>query len=236
MIPIEESPEEPVLAEGEVPEPKLFRYIVDRIEPLRNRVMTELLYLTASRVSEFVTKQSPTDKTTKALGSLVGFNLATYKIPNDTLLIKIPVLKRRGHVKDKVTGQVRDRLFYKTIAIPSYPIYEPWVVQDILPWVVKKKDRKMGFDLNRMTVLGIIKDEFKPYHLDVHPHSLRHFRLSHLSSYYGFGVMELIQTAGWSYKSGLRSAGLPSGQLDTYLHANWKDQMKLLLVPLEGII
>jgi len=48
-------------AEVPVPELRIFRNLVDHIQNQRNRVLIELLYLTAGRVSEIVSKTSAPD-------------------------------------------------------------------------------------------------------------------------------------------------------------------------------
>lgn len=124
----------------EVPALRFFREVVDHILDNRNRALIELLYLTAARVSELVSKTCASDmKLTEPYGQHLDYGFANFQKPKDTFLMKIAVLKRSKYPKN-VQVEPKEKLFFKVIALPTNPSYEPWVL-DILKYLSKKKDK-----------------------------------------------------------------------------------------------
>lgn len=58
---------------------------------------------------------------------------------------------------------------------------------------------------------------------------LRHYRLTHLVEEYGFDAYDLTVYAGWTFKTIFKGS---AGQLDTYLHLDWRKYYEKLLKPI----
>jgi len=70
-------------AEIDVPALDEFRASVDALGKTRNSTIIKLLYLTASRCNEFLTKISPSDVgKTEALGQFVTYDITKIIVPN----------------------------------------------------------------------------------------------------------------------------------------------------------
>lgn len=212
-----------------VPEVYPFRTAVNHIKKERDRTFIQGLYLTASRVSELITQVTPYDKEhgqTRAFGKYVSFRTAKYN-GEDVFLLKMPVLKRKA----KVTKKKEDKV-YKLIGLPVEPKYEPWTLK-LMSWV--RKYGTLNFDISRMTGWRIVKRWLGKLDPDVHTHSLRHYRITHLITEYNFDPFDLTAYAGWSFKTGMGKAGMGSvsGQLDVYAHLAWRKYFGKLLRPLD---
>jgi hypothetical protein len=128
---------------------------------------------------------------------------------------------------------------FKEIALPVEPQFEPWT-RDLLQWLVNQKkagkEGKLSFDICRSTANNIVKKHLKPLsqslNSPVHHHTLRHWRITHLVTDYGFDNFDLCVYAGWTFKTGLSAMGSGSGQLDTYLHLGSQHYFSKLLKPL----
>lgn len=241
-------------AEIEVPDLEDFRESVDALGKNRNSTIIKTLYLTASRCNEFLTKISPSDVgRTEALGDLVTWDFEKIVVPNiqykgkekveaitckprlgvqpkkdavPILLLKIPVLKRKK--REKEPKKVKPQKF-KIVAIPCVMDFEPWCAH-LLYWM-RDHDGKLFFDLTRQSVFKIIKRE-----LGYHPHHLRRIRVLHLVDYYGLSRKQISLVTGWSMKTGYGVLGQNvSPTVDRYLHSQWKEYIRKLLVPLDVI-
>lgn len=197
-----------------VPEIPEFRQRVDRIRGLRDRNLVKIYYLTASRASELITEISPADlEHTKPYGTLAKWDLDDYK-NEKVLVLKIAILKRKA-----------EEVVLKHIGLPCDPKYEPWTL-DVLRHI--KKTRNITFPIVRQSARRVIAKYF-PYQEGekARKNILRHYRLTHLSSRYGFNAEDIITYAGWTFKGTFKS-----GQLDTYLHLDWRKYFDKLLRPL----
>lgn len=222
----------------DIPEIKKFRSQVDRIKNQRDRVLLELMYLAASRACEVSTRVIPSDlklKKSQSYGRSLEWKLTTFegngewgkleKQKRKVLLIKSAVAKRKAETT-------------KIIALPCHPLYEPWT-KDLLKWILKRGTLRM--DITRHRIRQILRKHlgtkiFKlPSTNKRFCSPLRHFRITHLKRYYRFEPMEIICYAGWSLKGGLTRAGMPSGQLSTYLHLDWRDYYPRLLKPIADL-
>lgn len=118
----------------------------------------------------------------------------------------------------------------KSIALPCSPIYEPWT-EDLLRWI--KNHGTLSFSLTRTRVLQIVKRHLRELDPKVHTHSLRHWRISHLASEYGFDPYDLCSYGGWSLKFGFGMVGIPiNPMLSVYTHLSWQKYFPKLLKPL----
>lgn len=224
-----------VLSEGEVPSIRRFREAVDRMLSPRDALLVKILYLTCARVSEILTHVQPWDKLHNKVrlpyGTHMGYEFKTFdheKLRHRVLVIKSAVAKRKLRIKKRKQRANQLQLFFKSIALPTDPRYEPWT-KDLMLYLKKRKN--LNFDLCRGHVWRIVKQSPVLHQLDpeITTHSLRHYRITHLVEEYDFDRFDLIAVTGWSYKTGL---GIGSGQLDTYLHLRWKKYFPKLLKPL----
>ena len=198
----------------EVPEEEEFRTWVDELDCRRDKYLIQTLYLTASRIGELITRRSPSEaqRGLKAYGDKISY-YAVHEYDMDILVVKIKVSKRSRH--------------YKLIALPLNE-YEPWTIN--LKYVLTHRDM---LSLTRQRIWQILKRSLGMYDPDIHPHSLRHYRLTHLVENYGFDAYDLTVYAGWTFKTGIGQ----TGQLDTYLHLDWRRYFPKLLrrrVKVEG--
>lgn len=223
------------LVSSEVPSIRRFREAVDQMLDKRDALIVKVLYLTCSRVSETLTHVSPWDQLHKkvrlAYGMHMGFEMATFdheKLRHKVLVLKMAVAKRKLKRRKRGTRKDELKLFFKTIALPTDPRYEPWT-KDLLKYLQKRGN--LSFDLSRSHVWKLLKRSPSLHALDPDftTHDLRHYRITHLVEEYDFQPIDLVAVTGWTYRRGV---GVAAGQLDTYLHIRWKKYFPKLLKPL----
>lgn len=210
-----------------MPSLKLFRKAVDAIPSRRDRDFVKVSYLLAARVSELLIYATPYDMEhfkSKAYGHTISFNFAE-ELEQKVLVIKMGVLKRQ--VK---SVKADDTVFYKTVALPCDPKYEPWTL-DLLKRI--KKHKTLAFTLSRHTAWRLVRKNLSPLDPKIHTHSLRHYRISHLLNDYGFDAEDLVAYSGWSFKTVMGMKGMGAGQLDIYAHLAWKRYFPKLLKVIE---
>jgi integrase len=135
--------------------------------------------------------------------------------------VNCAVAKRSRKDKEK------EKIVYKIIALPMNPRYEPWT-EDLLKWIVKTGS--LSFPLTGDWInKGIVQPCLRELDRNVHSHSLRHWRITHLVSEYDFDPYDLTAYSGWTFKTTFGGMGMGSGQLDIYLHLAWKRYFKKLL-------
>ena len=235
----------------EVPNIAEFRVFVDSIPKEKNKLVIKALYLTAARVSELAGKISVYEVEhgkSMPYGALMDWRFADY-MNEKVLLLRMVTAKRfrrkdgskivreffRKFVKGEKVSQdllmkAKNVLMWKVIALPCNPTFEPWT-RDLLRYI--KKNGTLTLNLTRQRIWEIVKTSLKPLNPKVRTHSLRHWRITHLADFYNFDPYEVVVYAGWTFKTGLNMMGLPSGQLDTYLHLAWKRYFPKLLRPLK---
>jgi len=216
----------------QVPEFKRFRKVVDHISKKRDKVLIETLYLTASRVSEIVTKVGAYDLEhgkSKAYGKHLNWQLADFQVNREknerVLLITEAIAKRKLKTKrDKERGYIP-----KTIALPVMPVYEPFT-KDLLEWI--RDYGNLSFNLGRTRVWQIVKTHLRDLDPKVKTHSLRRWRLNHLVTEYKFDPYDLAVYAGWSVKHSFGVVGMSvSPHQDAYMHNAWRRYFPKLLKP-----
>jgi len=217
-----------------VPEMTEFRAAVDRIKNRRDSILIKALYLLALRVNEITTKVSPSvlKRGTEPLGQYIDCSIGHYRILDSNTysyrderaaVFRCAVLKRKPKSKKR-------KHVYKVVALPCDPKYEPWTVH-LLRWFKEKNG--LGFPITEMQVRRIVKKHLAILDPKVHPHSLRHWRATHLASYYDFDSWELCAYMGWSHKSMFTKIAMPVGKTDIYVHIAWKRYFPKLLRPLQ---
>lgn len=244
-----------------VPELKEWRDVVDHMKcaTKKEEIFIKLMYLTAARTSELLTEVTPfqlKNNKTKPYGSLLEWQLTDYKKRDGKsiklLLIKMAVAKKKmkktkpeeqpqpeTQTEADVTPQtLRLKVRMKIIPIPCGDIsVEPWSI-DIIRWINAHKGspEALRFNFVEMTAQNIIKRNLSNMFPSIHPHLLRHFRVTHLIQNYNFTPYQLTAFTGWSLKSTFGSMGISaSSNLDIYSHLVWKDYIDKLLVPLSEV-
>ena len=220
------------LSEGmTIPDVLSFRKVVDRIQDRRDSVLIKVLYLIAGRTSEICTKVGAYDLShnkSRDYGTFMNFTIENFvqgSINEKVLLIKVATAKRRS--KD-------GKIFPRYIAVPVNPTYEPWC-KDLLEWIRDKGN--LNFPLLRWTVSLICKKNLRVLGEDIHAHSLRHIRVSHLINNYGFEPPEVTSVCGWTFRTGWDLAGFQTNpMISIYLHTAWKKSFPRLCKPLSEVI
>lgn len=134
------------------------------------------------------------------------------------------------------------RIILKTVALPCSRLYEPWTL-DILKFFAarakKKKanDMVLGFDITRKTFWQLLRENLP----EIFPKKsnrtiknvLRHYRITHLISYYTFQPYDISAITGWSLRTSYSGLGVEvSPMLDHYAHLSWRNYFPKLLKPL----
>ena len=200
--------------------PELRKY-VSIIPHRRDKLLIEVLYLSAARANEIAAKGSPSDTTTKACGEEITWRQDLYQAAlRGATAVKALVLRLR-------TLKHKDPQ-YRSIALPIDPQFEPWTV-DIGRHLVKHGE--LRFNITRRRIHQIVSKRLEGLDPTAHPHTLRHWRLTHLVEYFGFDPYDLTIYAGWTFGTGLKGA---SGPVDTYLHLDWRRYFPKLLKRISG--
>lgn len=215
--------------EGYVPNMHAFRYTVEQIRHRRDRVLIQLLYLTAARVSEVITKVDCYDKLhnkSKAYGQHLSMKVYdfTHKLTREkhkALVIQLATAKRKA---------TRGSFVPKLVVLPCALKYEPWTVE-LLKW--HRDTGALNFSVSRRWVHKIVKKRLAALDPNVHPRNLRHWRLTHLVTEYEFDGHEVTAVAGWTQQTGFNRAGIRlSPQLEVYLQVQWRNYFPKLLKPI----
>lgn len=144
------------------------------------------------------------------------------------LVLSMPIAKRCKKKEGK------EYLTYKEIALPCNPSFEPWTM-DLLKWIQKNqaKEDSLRFQVTRNTVRSTVIKHLYNLNPQVHCHSLRHWRLTHLVTYYNFDPYDLTQYAGWTFVGAFGKGQGASGMLDSYINLSWKRYFPKLLRSIE---
>jgi hypothetical protein len=126
------------------------------------------------------------------------------------------------------------KIVIKAVALPCDPKYEPWTL-DLLKYL--KEKGCLSFPIVRSTFHAQIREALKDLLPKKNPHSnknpLRHFRISHLISYYGMLPYEITAYTGWSIRGTFQQMGqMVSPNLDAYAHLAWRQYFPRLLKPI----
>jgi len=125
----------------------------------------------------------------------------------------------------------------KVVPIVCDPAAEPWS-HDILMWIYDQKVGKgraeaLRFHFTEMTAQNIVKKCLREFDPKIHPHSLRHYRITHLINGYNLSPYQITAFMGWSIKSTAAQMGITaSSNIDIYSHLTWKDYIDKLLIPI----
>lgn len=222
-----------------LPSVKTVRDRVQEVKPEDVRVCLMCGYLFCARVSELISKISPSDKAyTTARGPkgsdvrLDTFELG--EIREKAAVFTVSTAKRGG--------------VERLVALPLNPEYEPWTREVYeyykecggdfcFPFTRQKvwQYSKQAFEglrypIERYSVTHpegkekdrqVVNRHFRPFRT----HALRHTRASELIEYYGFDGVDLSIYGGWTLRS---TIGVGS-TMQRYAHLQWRKYFPKLL-------
>jgi hypothetical protein len=244
-----------------VPSMQEFREFIDQRADQwkkRDEIYIKESYLLASRPSELLLRVTPymtAHNMTHPYGKLLTYKFEkNYKIHGEGMETQLAILlvnsavakrqklKRKKDTEDpqtKASTQEVLKCKMKTVPIICDMAVEPWS-KDILLWLKNHEGREkhpLAFNMTEMTCQNIIKRCLGDLNPSIHPHSLRHFRSTHLQKNYHLDPYELASITGWTIKNVLAAKGQQaSPMMDTYIHVNWEDLIPKLNVPLLNAI
>lgn len=251
--------------EVKVPSMQEFREFVDQRAgqwKKRDEIYIKESYLLASRPSELLLHVTPymtAHNMTHPYGKLLSHKFERhYKIYGEgmekelakektILLVSSAIAKRQKHKRKQDTEDPQPKAptqevlkcKMKTVPIICDIDVEPWH-KDILHWLVNRipiDQHPLAFNMTEMTCQNIVKRCLGEFDPTIHPHSLRHFRATHLQKNYHLDPYELASITGWTMQSILAAKGQQaSSMMDTYIHVNWEDLIPKLSVPLLNAI
>jgi hypothetical protein len=126
------------------------------------------------------------------------------------------------------------KLTFKVVALPTSPKFEPWSLELLKNY---SKNHTITFNLTRQRFWQICKEELAELLPKKDRHNLRnplrHWRISHLISYYNLDPYEVTTYSGWTIKSTFGMLGImASPNIDVYAHLQWRRYLPRLLKPL----
>jgi len=154
----------------------------DEISRPDKRVFAMLQYLTAARPEELCRFR----RGDVVLKSMKREDIWTEVIDGqECIAIRLRVLKKRKEKK------------YRLVCLPFANKREGYIIKQVWDWV-KEQEGEL-FPFNRVTAWRYVTKPFREkFHVDVHiKHPLRHVRLTHLVTIYGFDAFDLTAFAGW---------------------------------------
>ena len=162
------------------------------IETPRDQALFVLTYLTAGRISELVRKAMPN-----------GYRESMHV--ND---LKEEQVNGRKILLINLRNQKNKEKFRKNIPIPLDLKENKILVDMITPFLNELYQDEEIFPINKRRAYDIINKE-----TNINPHWIRHIRLTHLVTIYGYKEHQLIRYAGWT----------DSRPAKNYIEMNWKD-------------
>jgi len=180
------------------------------LDNIENKCLFYLLYLSAARVSEALAMKTR-DIEFIFVGNerLIIFSIRTIK-RKDRPIRKVPAVIEDTVKKDKF---MYEKLMSKVIEdyISDKLMEEHIFTHTDYHTVTNYFRRKLSISVDAVNKnTGKITENID---YKIHPHYLRHCRITHLRSMYGFDALDLKQAAGWK----------DIKMTDTYLHMGWKN-------------
>lgn len=182
----------------------------------------KLAYLTACRANELCGVSQPSDTFALPDNTVVVKSRAIGPTRKDVdydtfdgvrvMRITLGILKRREEVQ-------------KVVALPLSGGFEPWT-SGLSEFFSTLAPYEHLLPYPRWRLVKWIKDAGLAQPGKSNP--LRHIRLNHLTTYYGFDGDDRTVYAGWTFASGSRT----KGPQDEYLNLDWREYFPKLLKPL----
>lgn len=160
--------------------------IGNRIIDTQHRSLFFALYLTGARISEML----DTERKDFYIENHNGYNI---------LFVKLITLKRKEKYIRVVPIHLDLTRTDEESAMAQYLLdYLRPMHPDQKPWTFTRKTAWKYFRIPFKTRTIIDGEYIRDYEFLMHPHYLRHARLTHLVQYYGFSDAFLVQWTGWS--------------------------------------
>jgi hypothetical protein len=177
-------------------------------------------------------KEEPADDTKLVQNSPEEIEKALLLYGQKELLAKVK--KGEVQVDPLLIKALLGKINLKSVALPCDPKYEPWTL-DLLKWI--KQKGILSFPCTRQTfrihVREAMKDVLPQKSLHSIKNPMRHFRISHLISYYQLEPYEITAYTGWTIAGTFRQMGIAvSSNLDAYAHLQWRQYFPRLLKPI----
>lgn len=149
------------------------------------------------------------------------------------------IMSEEVEVNPELVKVLLDKLYFKTISLPTSQIFEPWTYDLCLYMAKIRKAKDLSFNLTRKSVWAIVRRSLNSILPRKDRHNvrnfLRHWRITHFFQYYNMAPEHIPLVTGWSVRSSFEAAGQRvSSNLDSYLHLDWRRYFPCLLVPLKS--
>ena len=178
------------------------------------RALYYVLYLSAGRISEVLNMR------------VKDIIYAQDDVGKDIAVFSLITEKNKGHPIRNIPACYNDpkdakKYYYEKSMIDFIKEYTSGMLgEEYIFKINRVKAWKMFTKAMSTAVRAKTPVTGKPindYMLNIHPHYLRHVRISHLRIYYSADVISLMRVAGWSNVN----------QCKTYLHLGYKDLAKM---------
>jgi integrase len=174
---------------------EVLKYI-DGATKLRDKALLAMLWLTAARVSEALAVRRKDVK-----HQFVPYDKLSHTyVQKDCMLIEMPISKRREPITRIVPIVCAEDAAFR-VYLDDYMSF------------IKDPESKL-FPITRTTAFKLVRNI-----TGLHPHTLRHSRLTWLVRTKGFSDSMLRQYTGWS----------DSRQAARYTHLNYRDPMRQMM-------
>jgi hypothetical protein len=151
----------------------------------------------------------------------------------------------KAKIDPRLVAVLNGKLHFRPVAIPCGYDYEPWSI-DLLRYIQKHKT--LSFFYSRQQLRNIIQSNLKSILPPVaitdkggshNPKNvLRHWRISHLVTYYNFAPADLAAYTGWSVATAFAKAGQTGGSpnMEHYIHLVWRSYLPKLLRNIDDLM
>ena len=166
---------------------------------VEDRALIYFLYLTGCRISEALVCRIKDlqERETKQFGKVLTVKLITLKNRRQRIrIIPVPMNRHEGPMLK----------FFQTFIKRMSQDKRIFSLSRTAAW-----NHLARHELTTRAVHG--KEIMDKFTFKVHPHYMRHCRLTHMVTYYGFGETKLVRFAGWTN----------SKPAQVYVALNWDD-------------
>lgn len=222
-----------------LPSVKTVRERIEKVELEEVQICLMCGYLFCARISELISKVSPSDK-----------NYTTARGPkgSDVILDVFELGDMQEEVAIFTISTAKRGGVERLVALPLNPEYEPWT-KKVYEYFKKCKEKPcfpftrqkawqyskkafegLSYPIERYSVTHPHNETKKRQVINRHPrafrtHALRHMRASELIQYYGFDGVDLSIYGGWTLRS---TIGVGSA-MQRYAHLQWRKYFPKLL-------
>lgn len=177
-----------------IPPERLFRIIhkINKLDYIKKWDLTALasfLYLTGGRISEVLDIKRSNIETKR-----INENLEIFVVNIKTLKSRIYPMRIIPIAPIKTDKPFYD-IFHKFLSNNEYAD-DDYIFPFQTRFIINKKFKKVK--IKNLLQLDPINKEWIRQDFNLHPHYLRHCRLSHLASVFDYNEIDLMRFAGWA--------------------------------------